>query len=193
MYEISQQMKLLLHTCCAPCSAAIIEYLLYKEIRPTLFYYNPNIYPSEEYEIRKNECSRYARQLDLEIIDGDYNHDLWLKRIKGLEKEPERGKRCVECFRMRLSATAWLANEKGFDTIATTLASSRWKSLEQISEAGKQAVTSFPNLTFWDKNWRKEGLSERRRILLKENGFYNQNYCGCEYSICNRLTPDNVS
>jgi len=185
LHEINQQMKLLLHTCCAPCSAAIIEYLLNKEIRPTLFYYNPNIYPAEEYEIRKNECSRYAGQLGLEIIDGDYNHDLWLNRIKGLEKEPERGKRCVECFRMRLSATACLANEKGFDTIATTLASSRWKSLEQISEAGKQAAASYPNLTFLDKNWRKEGLSERRRILLEENKFYNQNYCGCEYSIRN--------
>jgi len=178
-------MRLLLHTCCAPCSAAIIEYLLKKEIRPTLFYFNPNIYPREEYEIRKNECSRYARRLGLEIIDGDYNHHSWLKNMKGLEKEPERGKRCAECFRMRLSATAWLANEKGFDTIATTLASSRWKSLKQIAEAGKQAITPFPNITFWDKNWRKEGLSERRRILLKENDFYNQNYCGCEYSIRN--------
>ena len=150
-----------------------------------MFYFNPNIYPREEYEIRKNECSRYAWQLGLEIIDGDYNHDLWLKNIKGLEQEPERGKRCQECFRMRLSATAWLANEKGFDMIATTLASSRWKSLEQISEAGRQAVIPYPNLTFWDKNWRKEGLSERRRILLKENKFYNQNYCGCEFSIRN--------
>jgi len=150
-----------------------------------LFYFNPNIYPREEYEIRKNESSRYARQLGLEIIDGDYNHDLWLKKIKGLEQEPERGKRCQECFRMRLSATAWLANEKGFDTIATTLASSRWKSLEQILEAGRQAVIPYLNLTFWDKNWRKEGLSERRRILLEENKFYNQNYCGCEFSIRN--------
>jgi predicted adenine nucleotide alpha hydrolase (AANH) superfamily ATPase len=150
-----------------------------------LFYFNPNIYPREEYEIRKNECSRYARQLGLEIIDGDYNHDLWLKNIAGLEKEPERGQRCMECFRMRLSATARLANEKGFDTIATTLASSRWKNLEQIAEAGRQAAISYPNLTFWDKNWRKEGLSERRRILLKENGFYNQRYCGCEFSTRN--------
>ncbi|GHT61786.1 hypothetical protein FACS189451_04580 [Bacteroidia bacterium] len=178
-------MKLLLHTCCAPCSAAILEYLLDREIRPALFYFNPNIYPREEYEIRKNECSRYARKLGLEIIDGDYDHDLWLKNVAGLEKEPERGKRCRECFRMRLSATAWLANEKGFDTIATTLASSRWKSLEQIAEAGKQAVASYPNLTFWDKNWRKDGLSERRTILLKENAFYNQNYCGCEFSTRN--------
>jgi predicted adenine nucleotide alpha hydrolase (AANH) superfamily ATPase len=174
-------MKLLLHTCCAPCSAAIIEYLLEREIRPTLFYFNPNIYPKEEYEIRKNECSRYARQLKLEIIDGDYDHDLWLKSISGLEKEPECGKRCSECFRMRLSAAARLANEKGFDTIATTLGSSRWKNLEQIAEAGRQAVAPCPDLAFWDKNWRKGGLSERRRILLKENEFYNQKYCGCEF------------
>lgn len=175
-------MQLLLHTCCAPCSAAILEYQLNRGIRPALFYFNPNIYPREEYEIRKNECSRYARKLGLEIIDGDYDHDLWLKSITGLEKEPEQGKRCLECFRMRLSATARLANEKGFDTIATTLASSRWKSLAQIAEAGKQAIAPYPNITFWDKNWRKEGLSERRLILLKENGFYNQQYCGCEFS-----------
>lgn len=175
-------MKLMLHTCCAPCSAAILEYLCDQGIRPTLFYFNPNIYPREEYETRKNECSRYAGKLGLDMICGDYDHSLWLKRIAGLEQEPERGKRCLECFRMRLSATARLANEKGFDTVAATLGSSRWKNLTQIAEAGKQAVASCPNLTFWDRNWRKEGLSERRRILLKENGFYNQQYCGCEFS-----------
>jgi predicted adenine nucleotide alpha hydrolase (AANH) superfamily ATPase len=176
------EMKLLLHSCCAPCSAAIIEYLLQREIRPVLFYFNPNIFPREEYELRKNECSRYARSLDLEIIDGDYNHGLWLNKIAGLEQEPERGKRCQECFRIRLSVTAAFANEKGFDTIATTLASSRWKNLVQIEEAGNQAIAPYPDLTFWNKNWRKEGLSERRNILLKENGFYNQLYCGCEFS-----------
>ncbi|MDR0769112.1 MAG: epoxyqueuosine reductase QueH [Dysgonamonadaceae bacterium] len=175
-------MKLLLHVCCAPCSAAIIEYLLEREIRPVLFYFNPNIYPMEEYEIRKKECSRFARQSGLEIIAGDYSHDLWLKSIAGLEGEPERGIRCLECFRMRLSATARLANEKGFDTIATTLGSSRWKDLAQIAEAGKQAVTAHANIIFWDRNWRKDGMSERRAILLKENGFYNQQYCGCEFS-----------
>ncbi|MDR2691049.1 MAG: epoxyqueuosine reductase QueH [Dysgonamonadaceae bacterium] len=175
-------MKLLLHTCCAPCSAAILEYLSGRGIHPVLFYFNPNIYPREEYETRKNECSRYAGKLGLDIIDGDYDHDLWLKRIAGLEKEPERGQRCTECFRIRLSATARLADEKGFDTIASTLGSSRWKNLRQIAEAGKQAAASCPNLTFWDRNWRKEGLGERRNILLKENGFYNQQYCGCEFS-----------
>lgn len=176
-------MKLLLHTCCAPCSAAIIEYLLRNKVQPTLFYYNPNIYPQEEYLIRKSECTRYAESLGLEIIDGDYDHSLWLENISGLENEPERGKRCLKCFQIRLSATAEKAAEIGFDTIATTLASSRWKNLEQINRAGNEAIKVFPQVTFWEKNWRKEGLSERRRILLKENGFYNQQYCGCEFSI----------
>jgi predicted adenine nucleotide alpha hydrolase (AANH) superfamily ATPase len=175
-------MKLLLHTCCAPCSAAIIEYLLARDIRPVLFYFNPNIFPCEEYEKRKNECTRYAQSLNLEIIDGDYDHGEWLQSVAGLETEPERGKRCLSCFKMRLFATARVAQEKGLDTFATTLASSRWKHLEQIAEAGNHAALQFPGIRFWDKNWRKEGLSERRRILLQTNGFYNQTYCGCEFS-----------
>ena len=175
-------MKLLLHTCCAPCSAAIIEYLLQMDINPVLYYFNPNIYPDLEYEKRKNECTRYAQSLGLEIIDGDYDHDEWLQAIAGFENEPERGKRCLSCFKMRLFASARLTHEKGFDTFATTLASSRWKDLEQISEAGNWSAKQFPEISFWDKNWRKDGLSERRRILLKENGFYNQTYCGCEFS-----------
>ncbi|MDR3220365.1 MAG: epoxyqueuosine reductase QueH [Dysgonamonadaceae bacterium] len=174
--------KLLLHTCCAPCSAAIIENLLAQGIRPVLFYFNPNIFPEEEYAIRKNECSRYAASLGVAIIDGDYDHAFWLKDMKGLENEPERGLRCLKCFQLRLLATARLASESGLDTFATTLASSRWKSLTQIAQAGNWAASQFPGLTFFEKNWRKEGLSERRRILLKENGFYNQQYCGCEFS-----------
>jgi predicted adenine nucleotide alpha hydrolase (AANH) superfamily ATPase len=173
---------LLLHACCAPCSAAIIEWLLNKDIRPVLFFFNPNIYPSEEYEIRKNELKRYAKTLEVEFIDGDYDHESWLQAVKGLENQPERGSRCLECFKLRLLATAELANAKGFAKIATTLASSRWKRVEQIAAAGEWAVSRFPNVEFWDKNWRKDGLSERRRILLSENGFYNQRYCGCEFA-----------
>ena len=175
-------MKLLLHTCCAPCSAAIIEWLLNQGITPTLFFFNPNIYPFGEYEKRKHELKKYAQSMNIDFIDGDYNHSLWLEKIKGLENQPERGTRCLECFKMRLFATAQLASEKDFSHIATTLASSRWKSLEQIAEAGSQATTRFPQITFWEKNWRKDGLSERRNILLKENNFYNQQYCGCEFS-----------
>ena len=93
--------NVLLHSCCAPCSAAIVEWMLAQDIRPTLYYFNPNIFPQEEYEIRKSECSRYAQKLGLEIIDGDYDHTAWLSDVAGLEDEPERGKRCLQCFKIR--------------------------------------------------------------------------------------------
>ena len=174
---------LLLHSCCAPCSAAIIEWLLAAGIRPVLFYFNPNIYPQTEYDIRKAELTRYALSQKVEVIDGDYHHEHWLLHVSGLEDEPERGARCLECFRMRLLATAQLAHEYGFSRFATTLASSRWKNLAQIAEAGHWAAAKYDEVAFWDKNWRKDGLSERRNELLKEYGFYNQRYCGCEFSM----------
>ena len=175
--------EVLLHTCCAPCSSAIIEYLLDNGIRPTIYYCNPNIYPLEEYLIRKDECSRYARALGLDIIDDDYDHEGWLETVRGLENEPERGGRCLKCFKIRLLRTAEYARDNGFDVITTTLASSRWKSLEQINEAGRWACDKVPEVTWWDRNWRKGGLQERRLQIIKEFGFYNQLYCGCEFSI----------
>ncbi|MCD7937241.1 MAG: epoxyqueuosine reductase QueH [Tannerellaceae bacterium] len=174
--------KILLHTCCAPCSAAIIEWLLNNGIKPVLYYFNPNIYPWEEYLIRKSECTRYAQTVGVEVINGDYDHPAWLEEVKGLENEPERGRRCFNCFKMRLFASARLAQERGIRQFATTLASSRWKSLEQIAEAGHWAASRFEGTSFLEQNWRKGGLSERRRILLAENQFYNQTWCGCEFS-----------
>lgn len=175
--------KVLLHTCCAPCSSAIVECLVKNGVTPYIFYCNPNIYPLEEYEIRKNECTRYAQSLGLQIIDDDYDHEKWLGEMAGLENEPERGGRCLKCFKYRLLRTARYAHENGFSVIATTLASSRWKSLEQIKEAGCFAVSLYPDVTFWAQNWRKGGLQERRSQIIKEYGFYNQQYCGCEFSI----------
>lgn len=175
--------KVLLHTCCAPCSSAIIECLTQHGIRPTIYYCNPNIFPLEEYLIRKEECARYARSLDLDIVDADYDHECWKQEIKGMENEPERGARCLKCFKIRLLSTARYAQEHGFSVITTTLMSSRWKSLEQINEAGRFAVSFHPGVTWWEQNWRKGGLSERRVEIIKEYGFYNQQYCGCEYSM----------
>lgn len=175
--------KVLLHTCCAPCSSAIIECLMKEGVTPVIYYCNPNIYPLEEYNIRKEECTRYAQSLGLEIIDADYNHDEWLCQMKGMEQEPERGGRCLRCFKMRLLDTARYAHEHGYQVITTTLASSRWKSLEQINEAGEYAVSLFPDVVWWNQNWRKGGLSERRIAIIKEYDFYNQQYCGCEFSM----------
>lgn len=208
-------MNLLLHTCCAPCSSAIIEALLNEGIRPTIFYFNPNIFPEEEYLRRKEECSRYAAECGLDMIDADYLHDVWVSEVAaGLENEPERGARCLLCFKHRLLTAAQYAMAHGFDTLTTTLASSRWKSLEQINAAGEWAVeqvmdqqlrliklekslaegctvsegynpqvTQERKLIWWDRNWRKGGLQQRRNEIIKEKGFYNQLYCGCEFSI----------
>ena len=173
----------LLHTCCAPCSSAIIEAMLQNGITPVIYYCNPNIYPQEEYEIRKEECTRYAQALGLEIIDADYDHEEWLAQMKGLEDEPERGGRCLKCFKLRLLRTAEYARQRGIKVIATTLASSRWKSLDQINEAGTWACEQVVTPVFWDKNWKKGGLQERRLQILKEYDFYNQLYCGCEFSM----------
>ena len=179
--------EVLLHACCAPCSSAIVEWMLANGVRPTIFYYNPNIWPREEYEIRKNESKRHAEGLGIQWIDGDYDHEEWRNEVSRCEdydytSEPERGRRCEQCFTLRLTRTARKAQELGLKYFATTLASSRWKSLEQIERAGRQAEKTVPGTTFWAQNWRKGGLQERRNQLLKEFGFYNQQYCGCEFS-----------
>ena len=175
--------EVLLHACCAPCSSAIVEWMLQHDIRPTIFYFNPNIFPLEEYDIRKHESKRHAETLGIRWIDGDYDHAAWLAQIRGLEQEPERGSRCQQCFRIRLTATAFQARLLGITHFATTLASSRWKNLEQINQAGLSAQEVVPGTTFWPQNWRKDGLQERRNQLLHEYNFYNQQYCGCEFSM----------
>ena len=175
--------QVLLHACCAPCSSAIVEWMLGKGIRPTIFYFNPNIFPREEYEIRKNESKRHAAGLGIEWIDADYDHDAWLRCVRGLEQAPERGPRCEQCFTMRLLAAARQAKSMGIEVFATTLASSRWKSLQQIERAGRTAQEAVPGTLFWAQNWRKGGLQDRRNQLLRQFGFYNQQYCGCEFSI----------
>ncbi len=183
-YSIPEgESKVLLHTCCAPCSAAIIESLMQNDITPIIYYCNPNIFPLEEYIIRKEECTRYATSLGLEIVDADYNHEAWREAIAGLEQEPERGSRCAQCFRLRLTNTAQYAQERGIKVITTTLMSSRWKSLEQINAAGEIAVKNFPDVIWWGVNWRKGGLSERKIEIIKSYNFYNQRYCGCEFSM----------
>ena len=168
--------------------------MLHSGITPIIYYCNPNIYPQEEYEIRKNECTRYAKALGLEIVDADYDHENWLQHISGLENEPERGGRCLKCFKIRLLRTAEYARMRGVKVVTTTLASSRWKSLEQINEAGiwacdtvcrlgAETVQAGSEVVWWDQNWRKGGLQERRLQILKEYDFYNQLYCGCEFSM----------
>ncbi len=178
--------RVLLHACCAPCSSAIVEWMAQHDIEPVIYYFNPNIYPREEYEIRKQESKRHAESLGIRWIDEPYDHEAWRNSICGLENEPERGKRCEACFFYRMLATARKAQELGINWFATTLASSRWKNLEQVNAAGLRAAqevrSQMSDVRFWAQNWRKDGLQDRRNALLKEYNFYNQQYCGCEFS-----------
>ncbi len=167
--------------------------MLAQGLRPTVFFCNPNIFPLEEYMRRKAELVRHAERLGVPFADADYDHAEWLERLRGLEDEPERGRRCALCFTVRLQRTAQYAHTNGFQVFTTTLASSRWKSLAQIVAAGQQAASLYPELTFWAQNWRKGGLSERRSALVESHGFYNQTYCGCEFSLRARGEMDGAS
>ena len=174
--------KVLLHACCAPCSGAVLERLLQEGYEPVVFWSNSNITPREEYDHRENELLRYAKSLGVPVVEDDYDHAAWLGCVKGLEGEPERGGRCLECFKARLLRAAEYAAGNGFPILATTLASSRWKSLEQVDMAGEWACSRVEGVQWWPRNWRKGGLQERRAQIIKEQGFYNQDFCGCEFS-----------
>lgn len=175
--------KLLLHCCCAPCAGAIIESLVREGMRPLIFFSNSNIVPFEEYELRKAEITRYAAQFGLEVVDDEYDHGKWLECGCGsLPDAPERGARCLQCFKFRLLRAARYAAAHGYDTLATTLASSRWKDLNQVDEAGQWACSMVADVQWWPRNWRKGGLQERRGQIIREQNFYNQTFCGCEFS-----------
>ena len=175
--------SLLLHSCCAPCAGEIMEAVAASEIKTTVYFYNPNIHPIQEYELRKEENKRYCQKLDFTFIDADYDKDNWFKRIKGLENEPERGERCTKCFDMRFERSALYAHENNFSLFATTLGISRWKDLDQVNNSGLRAADRYSGLNFWDFNWRKAGGSPRMIEISKREEFYQQEYCGCVYSL----------
>lgn len=175
--------SLLLHSCCAPCAGEIMEAVAASEIKTTVYFYNPNIHPLQEYELRKEENKRYCQKLGLDFIDADYDKDNWFKRIKGLENEPERGERCTKCFDMRFERSALYAHENNFFLFATTLGISRWKDLDQVNNSGLRAADRYSGLNFWDFNWRKAGGSPRMIEISKREEFYQQEYCGCVYSL----------
>jgi predicted adenine nucleotide alpha hydrolase (AANH) superfamily ATPase len=175
--------KLLLHSCCAPCAGEIMEAVATSNIETTVFFYNPNIHPQEEYEIRKDENKRFCEKLGFNFIDADYDKDNWFERIKGLEDEPERGARCTQCFDMRFERSALYAKENGFKVYATTLGISRWKDMDQINGSGEKAANRYDEIQYWDFNWRKKGGAARMIEISKREQFYQQEYCGCVYSL----------
>lgn len=175
--------RLLLHSCCAPCSGEVMETLRISGIDYAIYFYNPNIHPRKEYALRKLENIRFADKHGIEFIDADYDVDNWFARAKGMEDEPERGIRCDMCFDMRFVKTAAYAADNGFDIFSSSLGISRWKNMEQINRAGEAAAKTRPNMVYWTYNWRKFGGAQRMLEVSKAERFYQQEYCGCAYSL----------
>jgi hypothetical protein len=183
LVEEFSQKPILLHSCCAPCSANIMEALRAFQMEFTVLFYNPNIQPVKEYEIRKEENKLFATKLGVPFVDADYDVDNWFKRTKGMEFEPERGARCTVCFDMRLERTALYAYEHHFEVFTSSLGISRWKDMDQVNLCGLRAAQRYSNLTYWNYNWRKQGGSQRMIDIAKQEHFYQQEYCGCAHSL----------
>ena len=175
--------KLLLHSCCAPCSGDIMLRLKESNIDYTIYFYNPNIHPKKEYLLRKNENLEFAKKHKIPFIDDDYDTRNWFARTKGQEWEPERGKRCSTCFDIRFLKTAKYAYENNFSIISSTLGISRWKDMNQINRSGIKAASQFNGISYWTYNWRKNKGSEDMLKVSKTEEFYMQEYCGCVYSL----------
>ena len=157
--------------------------MLTSGISYTIFFYNPNIHPKREYNLRKEENIRFAGKHNVPFVDTDYDPDNWFSRAKGMEWEPERGARCTMCFDMRFERTALYAHENGFPVMTSSLGISRWKNFAQISACGIRAASAYEGLTYWDHNWRKGGGAQRMIEISKREEFYQQEYCGCAYSL----------
>ncbi|OQR96946.1 hypothetical protein ACHHYP_12945 [Achlya hypogyna] len=180
--------KVLLHSCCAPCSGAMVEEMRYlMDLDITIFFYNPNIHPKREYEIRKEENIKYAIKHGIPFVDCDYDSDAWFKRMVGFELEPERGIRCSACFDMRMEVTAAYAVQHGFTYFTTTNATSRWKDELQVNLSGVRAALLYKqqgrDLQFWVYNWRTDAMTRRKYEVSVDEKFYKQEYCGCSYSL----------
>ncbi len=176
--------RLLLHSCCAPCSSYVLEYLSqYFEI--TVFYYNPNISPETEYRMRVEEQQRLIQQMPLKypvsFLEGTYCPDYFYNMVKGLEDVPEGGERCFLCYRMRLEESAKIARENGFDYFTTTLTISPLKNAQKLNEIGQELAEKY-EVPFLPSDFKKKNGYKRSTELSREYGLYRQNYCGCVFS-----------
>ena len=177
--------RLLLHSCCGPCSAPVLEYLTqYFDV--TLFWYNPNIWPQEEFDLRLEEQRKLIRAMGLEervrLVCMPRNSERWYRATEGLEHEPEGGKRCTECFRLRLREAAAYGAEEGFDCFCSTLTLSRHKDPLRINALGEQFAEEF-GIPWLPSEFKKRGRELRSKQLCEQYGIYRQDYCGCEYSV----------
>lgn len=182
--NLDSKKKLLLHSCCGPCSSYVISYLTnYFDI--TILYYNPNIYPYDEYLKRKQEQIKLINEIDcsnnLDIMDCDYDNDLYEKCIIGLENEPERGNRCMVCYNLRMEKTAKMAKECNYDYFCTTLSVSPYKNSEWINKICEKLQNKY-NINWLYSDFKKKDGYKQSILLSKKYNLYRQDYCGCIYS-----------
>ena len=181
---IKDKKRLLLHSCCGPCSSYVISYLT-KYFDITILYYNPNIFPYDEYLKRKEEQIKLINEIDkinkVDIMDCDYDNDHYDALIKGLENEPERGKRCMVCYRMRMEKTAEIAANNNFDYFCTTLSVSPYKNAMWINEIGEELQGKY-NIKWLYSDFKKKDGYKSSILLSNKYNLYRQNYCGCIYS-----------
>lgn len=184
--------SLLLHSCCAPCSSYVLEYLT-RFFAVTVFYYNPNIAPAQEYEKRIKEQERFLRSLStkypVDFLAGPYEPDLFYEMAKGMEEEPEGGARCMCCYELRLRKAAVEAVKGGFSYFTTTLSISPMKKADKLNEIGKKLSEEY-GVPYLYSDFKKKGGYQRSIALSKEYGLYRQNYCGCVFSRRERLCQE---
>ncbi len=176
--------RLLLHSCCAPCSSYVLEYLS-KYFEITILYYNPNISPYDEYKKRLEEQIRLINEMKtkhkISLLECNYDNDIYENMIKGLEEEPERGTRCLKCYNLRLEYTAKLAKEKSYDYFGTTLSVSPYKSSTILNEIGEELSNKY-SIPYLYSDFKKKDGYKRSIELSKIYNLYRQDYCGCKYS-----------
>lgn len=181
MKSVAKGERLLLHSCCAPCSSACLERLK-GTFRITVLYYNPNIDDCGEYEKRKREQIRFLKESGWAgFLDCDHENAAFEAIAKGLENEPERGKRCYLCYALRLEKTAEIAKANGFSWFTSTLSVSPYKNATWLNELGEQAAEKH-GVNFLNADFKKQGGYYRSEALSREYGLYRQNYCGCRFS-----------
>ncbi len=173
--------KMLLHACCAPCSSSVVEQLQ-QQFELTIFYYNPNIHPQKEYQIRCDEIIRWCEKYRIPLLVSDYEPEVWDRAVRGYEDEPERGERCTLCYQLRMAATAERAQQEGFAVFTTVLSISPHKDADRINRLGAE-LEAVTGVTFYAANFKKKGGFQRSLELSRQEGFYRQNYCGCRYSL----------
>lgn len=180
--KLDYKPKLLLHVCCAPCSSYVLEYLS-SYFNISLFFYNPNIAPKEEYDKRIIELDRFVNEFnnDVKIIEGNYDNNIYEEMIKGLEEEKEGGKRCFKCFNLRLEETAKKALELNFDYFTTTLSISPYKNASVLNSIGKNLENEY-KIKYLYSDFKKNDGYKKSIELSKKYQLYRQDYCGCTYS-----------